>query len=569
MMIRKVAVALACACAVVFSLTCQNAEQAKAKDPLVRVGKVTIAQGSFDLFRNKIMRIYPVPLPYYFPGQRRPETFMAEVEAIWQHVKSDSLRNSVKSSLDWKWKELYFMSAPFFDLLNENLGFSDAELEARYKKDPEEYRAVTQTEDGKDSSFIPPFDRVKRMVADKVFYEKYPPDSAFIAGIDMHDHDHDENSIRNYWLYHVRSNPGEFFMRQFFFERNGAVYESEDQIYSGDGSKSIQSDDIDIIRSWVPSNRRNMRMKDLIEWLYKWQIFAEEAKKRGLTNTHEMKETLGWVLRVEHAAAYLRGEVEAKFAVPEMDQATRDFAELVVFDQMGRVGELNSMMVQSEVDNILKARVTVAVDSAIYLIRKSVGVSWLQEEYKDERGSDPVKLFAKADSLREAAASGEMEHTEAAKAAMEAENLFRTVAMEFAFTAEGRRAMTEMAKMLVDRYSNGPRPERFLLNQAIGYYRRSQVLDTDIDALCNSHFMVGFTYDELLGQSSLAEANYKWILRNASGCSLASDAEFMLLHLGETMTSIEEIRGQSIRQGRKVDDDEDDAVENVGENTAG
>jgi hypothetical protein len=73
--------------------------------------------------------------------------------------------------------------------------------------------------------------------------------------------------------------------------------------------------------------------------------------------------------------------------------------------------------------------------------------------------------------------------------------------------------------------------------------------------------MIGFTYDEYLKSYSLAEANYKWILRDAPNCSLASDAEFMLQHLDEPMTSIEEIQGQSVRQGRKIDFDDDIAVD--------
>jgi hypothetical protein len=81
-------------------------------------------------------------------------------------------------------------------------------------------------------------------------------------------------------------------------------------------------------------------------------------------------------------------------------------------------------------------------------------------------------------------------------------------------------------------------------------------LDTDPENLCNSYFLTGLAYDEYLKNNSLAEANYKWVLRNAPTCALASDAEFMIQHLGEPMTSIEEIQGQSMRQGRDVDFDE-------------
>jgi hypothetical protein len=65
--------------------------------------------------------------------------------------------------------------------------------------------------------------------------------------------------------------------------------------------------------------------------------------------------------------------------------------------------------------------------------------------------------------------------------------------------------------------------------------------------------MIGFIYDEYQNKSDLAEANYKWVLKNTPDCELSDDAEFMTLHLGEPMNSVEELRAEARRQGRKVD----------------
>ena len=169
MMIRKAVAVLACVCAAsvsIVSLSCQPAQSSG--DPVVRVGKVTIGQASFDAFRNKFARTYPSAYLYYFPGQRQAHTFMAESEAIWQYVKSDSLRQQVKSSPDWKWKEKYFKAGVFIELLGDNLGFTDAELMTHYKKDAESFRITRKTQEGHDTSYIRSFEDVKRMVADRV-----------------------------------------------------------------------------------------------------------------------------------------------------------------------------------------------------------------------------------------------------------------------------------------------------------------------------------------------------------------------------------------------------------------
>jgi len=552
-MMKRYVVVAALLCASAF-LVCQNSN--KVKDPIVRVGKVTIGKESFDTFRDKVARIYPSPLPHYFPGQRHPVSFMVECEAIYQYVKSDSLRDKVSASLDWKWKERYFAAALFFDLLGDNLGFTDAELEDYYKKNPETFRATAQNANGQDSSFIPDFNAAKRQAADRLFCDRYKPDSAFIARVSEFDGG-DSAAVQNHWIYSARSNPADFYMRRFFFEQTGEVYaDSMGQMYDSTGTKPIVSDDIEVIREWVPENRRNMRTEDLVEWLYKWKSFAERAVKLGLTTKPEYKEMLHWAMRVEHASAYLRDAVVQTLGDQTPGPAVINLAEMLVHDQFGRVDNLSRERVMSEVSAIAKTRLSVSVDSAIYAIRQSVRIDWLQDDLKDSKSASPAALIARADTLKDAASDADADPDAAAEALESADSLYRTVATEFAFTAEGQRAMGELAKLLVDKYNSSARKEKYLLSSAIHYYRRAQMLDTDQESLCNSYFMVGFTYDEHLKNLALAEANYKWILRNTPGCALASDAEFMILHLGEPMTSIEEIQGQSLRQGRKVDFEE-------------
>jgi len=541
-------------CAFVFP-ACQG----KVKDPVVKVGRTTIGKEGLEAFK-KVAGIYPAPLPHFFPNQRQSVTFMAECEAIYQNAKSKaaSINEKITSSRDWEWKKRYYTASLFFDLLGDNLGFTDAELEGFYKKNKESLRLTAKTESGEDSSFIPELDAVKRQAADLLFYEKYKPDSAFLATLGGQEYD--SAALQDRWLYHVRSNPTDFFMRRFFLENTGEAYaDSVEQMY-GEG-KYVDSDDIEVIRAWVPETRRNMRMKELVEWLYKWKSFSEHAAKKGMTaNNADFKNMLHWATRVEFANAYLQNEVLPKLPA-QNSVADTALARLTIYDQIWQVEELPEARVQLEIDNIAKTRLNAAIDSVIYGIRKNVKITFLQNDWRDDKSENPSALLAKADSLRDAAADDELDSDTAAAMSEEAENLYRTLTNDFAFAAEGRKAFNEMAKLRIDKYNSQARPERYLLNQAVFFYRRGQVLDPSDENLCNSFFMIGFTYDEYLKSYSLAEANYKWILRDAPNCSLASDAEFMLQHLDEPMTSIEEIQGQSVRQGRKIDFDDDIAVD--------
>jgi hypothetical protein len=435
--------------------------------------------------------------------------------------------------------------------LSVNLGFTDDELQKYYKRATEEFRVTVQTDDGLDSSFIPPFENIKRLVADALFYEKFQPDSAFITKLG--EQGQDSASLRNHWLYNVRTNPADFFMRQFFLERTGEEYaDSVQQIY-GEG-KTITPEDLEIIRSWVPENHRNMRTKDLVEWLYKWKIFAEHVEKKKIPAEPSYADMIYWASRIEHIYAYLNSEVVPGLQV-EASESDTPLAELIIFDQVRNAARPPLQRVQAEVDNILRMRFNAMFDNVIYNIRKDIGITFLQDELRDEKDADPIALMAKADSLKDTAA--DMPLSDAEPLFEEAEALFRTLSTDFAFTAEGRRAMGELAKMYMDRYSasSGFLHER-LLTTAINFYRRTQMLDTDPENLCNSHFMIGFTYDEHMKNYALAEANYKWILKNTPDCALAADAEFMILHLGEPMPGIEEIQGRSLRQGRAVDFDD-------------
>ena len=145
-------------------------------------------------------------------------------------------------------------------------------------------------------------------------------------------------------------------------------------------------------------------------------------------------------------------------------------------------------------------------------------------------GVAPAVLYRTADSLVTTGQSAA------------ADSLFSILANSYPFLPQGTAAMAEHGRFLTDsgRYMD-----------AIKAYRRYLLSDKKQEKRCNTMFMIGFNYGEYLRLPILAEKNYKWILKYIPNCELADDAEFMTLHLDEPMITVEEIREEASRQGKK------------------
>lgn len=533
-------------------------QQPQRGEPIVRVDRIILDSGSLEDF-TRVYRNFPASMPQFFPAARTPLTFMLESEAIYQFAKlapggsfraRSAVEDSIAATLDWAWKKRYYTASLFVDLLATNLGFSDRELEAFYRQNTDLFARPGTTEDGSDTTYLAPFEEIKRIVADELFYATFPPSDEFIADVTAHlqGADYDTMMIRNHWLYNVRSNPQDFFMRKFHEEKNGAAYTGDITQIFGDEGQPLNSLDVEVITSWLPQSHRGMPLRDRVEWLYKWKLFSDRATATGLaTNNAELKSTLHWGMRIEFAHAFLSANVVPNVS-DELSAADTTLAELIASDRLRFVVGADAR----DLDNVVRTRVAVAVDSAIHNMRKAVGVTFLAADSNDNRGVDPAKFLELADSLRDAAAES-FTQTHADSLVAESERLYGILADNFAFTSEGRSAMGELAKSLLERMEPTSFGGSRNFFEAITLYRRAQTVETDVENLCGSHFLTGFAYDEYMKNFALAEASYRWILRHAPECGLASDAEFMIQNLGEPMASIEEIRGQSIRQGRKID----------------
>lgn len=504
------------------------------KDTLARIGNSVIDKSQFEAF-EKATRIYPSKQNDVFPGKRSPVTFMVESEILSSKASTD-LKNKLSATPDWQLKKLYYPAQFFlFDNLAANLGSTDEQLKTYYNAHKDSFKTTIKAPDStkKDSVYTKDFAEVKEEIANKLFLKNNKPDSAFLKSLG--DTLPPANIINQNWISFVRSSIPVFFMKKFYKEDFGKPYPDSLSEIFGKG-KPITQENMDVILSWIPAERRDYYSnsegkRELVEWLLKWKLFAAHAEKSGFTKQSAIKKSLDWAWKIEVATEYVNKVLFPKAQSPKpIDTMMVKYA---ITDDAGTANlnpdtaELNRRFEAIKIQNT-----ALAVDSQIYAIRKKAGVTFLQNDWRDEKNQDPTKLIAKADSLRDSA------KTEAA------EQTYNTISNEFAFTPEGKRALIEVAKILTERQA---------YSQAIADYRKYLISGDDKSKFCNVFFMIGFIYDEYLDKPELAEINYKYILKNLPGCELTDDAEFMMLHLGEPMSSIEELQSEALRQGRKVE----------------
>ena len=503
------------------------------KDTLARIGNSVINKSQFESF-NKAIRIYPSKQSDVFPANRTPVTFMVESEILSSKASSE-LKNSLSATADWQWKKRYYPAQLYLiENLAVNLGATDEQLKAYYKTHKDSFKVTLKAPDSlkKDSVYIKDFADVKEDVANKLFLQNNKPDSAFLKTLG--DTLPAADLINQYWISFVRKNPPQFFMKKFYKEDFKKPFPDSLSEILGKG-KPITQEDLNVILSWIPVERRDFyssteAKKELVEWLLKWKLFSAQAEKSGFTKQPDIKNTLEWAWKIEVATDYVNKVLLPKAQSKSVDTLMVKYA---LSDDAGSANlNTDSARLHNKIEAIKTLKSTLIVDSLIYDIRNKVGVTFLQNDWRDDKSQDPVKLIAKADSLRDSAK------------AEEAEQAYNTLSYEFAFTPEGKRATIELAKILTERQS---------YSQAIANYRKYLLVGDDKSKFCNVSFMIGFIYDEYLDKPELAEINYKYVLKYLPGCELTDDAEFMMLHLGEPMSSIEELQSEALRQGRKVE----------------
>jgi len=513
------------------------------KDAIIQIGKKFITKAQYEAF-EKVNKMYPTDPGSYFPGFRSRTTQLVETELIYQ-TTSAKFRDSLKNSADWKLKERYYPAQMFLiDYLANTLGITSAEISSYYNAHKESFKVTVTKKDttkidsaktdstSNDSTYYRTLETVKNEIVDSLFVQKNPPDSAFNARFDSLA---DYNYRMDQYLMFVRQTLPNFFMKKIYAEVNGHPYpDSISEIFGDD--KYITKADLDVILTWIPEARRKLydtpeRQRELVEWLLKWKLFSSYARDHHLLPADTLKNTMEYAWKLNVVYAYVNNVM-----APQAEAAAKVDTAMVLYAMYDDNGytpfKVTDNAFSSKLLSENRQMTLLNLERAIMDLRKGTTISMLQSDWTDIKNQKPDSLFKQAEEFRDSSKINE------------AKDIFLTLTKEFAFTPEGLNAFVELAKL---------QTEQQLYSQAISNYRKYLMYSDATEKRCNTFFMIGFIYDEYLDKPAHAEANYKWVLKNTPDCELADDAEFMMLHLNEPMSSVEELRDEAMRQGRKVD----------------
>ena len=527
------------------SLLCVCHRGAPQKENIAYVGSTLITQQDFDAF-NTVARYLPSQPEEFALSSRPGISALVETEAIYKKARWSLNNLKLRHGADWQWKERYFISLQYaMDVLQGNLGFSTEQLRQYYSSHKDQFKGTVQydsTGKARSTAVVRPFDEVKSAIAEKLFLAAHKPDPAFLRRLDSADAK-DSNIVKTQWISYIRENAfRDYFLKADFKEKYGKSYPDSLKDLYGKG-KILSTADMDVILSWIPAYQRDQvknnpqRLMDFAGWLMKWKLFSEKAVSSGFASQPATQNMLKWAWRLEVAQRY----VSAKLAAQAKTGVAIDTAMALYsyWDESGNPGApVDTNALKAHIAKLTSQEVATNFENLIYQIRKAAPVRFSQATYKDEKANNPAQLLKQADSLRDTGNTAE------------AETRYRTLVSDFAFSPEGKKALVELAKVQTEQQS---------YTEAIKNYRRFLVIDADKSKQCNTMFMIGFIYDEYLDKPDMAEINYKWVLKNAPECELADDAEFMMLHLGEQMASVDELQAEVKRQGKKVEATETDS----------
>ncbi|HEX7511078.1 MAG TPA: tetratricopeptide repeat protein [Chitinivibrionales bacterium] len=531
---------------------CQKADLKNG--PVVKIGSTTINQKEYNTFLDA-RGIFPSPRGDYFSRPLSDMTFLITTELLYDKAASTSFAAQAKNSDDWKWKQMYYPATLFLRaVIQGNLGSFDKEIEAYYKAHRESYshlvprdtaskvkdtlhkKEAAKTAKVDSIKAYRPLEEVRQQVIEALFLEKNPaPDSLFRKKDPKDTTKIDSLGIRTQWLYSTKRTFQDFYLAKCYQEKyKSKLPDSLNQWY-GNG-KIITPADMKVIMTWIPEEQRGYYSNpngalELAKWLLRWKLFSEKAKKSWAEGQNDIKAELDCAWKLNVVFNYVNSDLTPK----AKKAAVVDTAMCVYacWDEHGNpTVKPDSASIAAMTAQYAQRMANMDLDNQIYQLRKKREITILQNDFKDDMSGNPATMSAHADSLRDTGKTDE------------AEGIYRTPSSSFAFTPEGMRAFVELAKI---------QTEKQQYTEAIKNYREYLVLSNDKSKRCNTFFMIGFIYDEYLNRPDDASANYRWVLKNTPNCELSDDAEFMSLHLGEAMNSVEELRAEAMRQGKKVD----------------
>lgn len=503
---------LAAVGSMLFLCLCNN--RAVQKDILAFAGSTLITQQDADVF-DAVARLTPVRQDTFGLLAMDPVSGQIATEIIYQKVHWNRVTIRIWNSREWKWKKRYLIARMYaFGILQKNCGFTDAALRDYYNAHKEEFR----TEDT--AGAVPPFDSIRLAVARKCFFSTYKPDSTFM----------DLSNPGNFRYFLTDAYP-EYFMKKFYKEKYGIPLSNTLKELRGKRS-IINERDIQAACPLLAAYERVAFEKDpvpFIRSLLQWKLFSEKAKATGFTTVPLVRKFLEWAWKVEVAQRWVNETI-----VPLVKNNVFIDSAMALYSYLDEGGTaavtIDSAKLKKHVSNLVYRQMVTKFDSLMYPILRARKVKFLHDIWTDVKCQDPVLLHKKADSLRDAGTIPE------------AYGVYSILALNYAFTSQGRNALLDLAKIQTEQEGNRL--------EAIKNYRRFLINCRDTDKRVEIMYLIGFIYDRYCDNPEMAEINYQWVLKNAFGSRQARDAEVMMQHLGEPMPGSEELQAEAKRQGK-------------------
>lgn len=495
----------------------------KTEHSLVYVGSTLITQQDADAFEF-VCRYAPGEQDSLGLTRNGRIWALIAVEAIYQQAGRGPENVMIRSGREWELKKRSYLSKAFeIQILQGNCGYTDAEVRNYFDAHRSDFRTITYSDAEKPctTQIIPPFDSIRGDVARQLFLSNYKQDPGTL-------------NLRNPRLFRMFRERmyRDYFLKKYYLEKYGKVL--PDSIRTLYGSNAlIDTGEIAVILSWMSAVDRDSYKKDpsfIIRCLLQWKLFGEKAVAMGYDSRPEVKAVLDWAWKNELVRNYVH-----KNLIPAVENSAPVDSVLALFsywdENGGPSARIDSVKLKNHLSRLALQKKALLFDSLVYRVRCASGVRFLSPDtWADGRVKDPAVFLREADSLRDA---GNI---------MQAQTMYTILTDYYLFTAEGRTALFECAKLQAEQ------PEQSRLD-AVRNFRRFLILDNDRGRQCETMFRIGFIYDRYLNRADMAEVNYRWILKNTPDCTFAGDAGVMLRYLGKPMPDPELLREEAKRQG--------------------
>ncbi|MGM0443603.1 MAG: tetratricopeptide repeat protein [Fibrobacterota bacterium] len=467
----------------------------------------------------KIKNLFPIQdTAFIFPDERGPESFLIETVLFWDDARE--YEDQIMGTSRWELLQTYWKGYVYAkEVLIDGLGATDDEIRAYFEKNANDF--ITGGQDRKEVSYMD----YRQEIAEVLFLEEYPPSQEFRAAYDSSS----AVPLDSAWLEKQKKDLSSFFLRTFYRDKYDSDLPDRMKVLVGK-NKLISESELSELMTWLPERMRR-GPKDsrypFARHILKWKIFAEKAESTGYADSKDAEKEREWFRKYVVVHHYINNVLPNKLG-PYRELVEQNVA-YAYWDKYGDPLSISDSVLYSEVlDSYSERMNAISVNKHIFDRRRSNSVSFISDKLNYFYFESPDSLYQVADSFATAGATER------------AEVLYRDLKEDYAFAQEGLDAHLKLAEQY---------KKKNLYKKAVKCYRDYIILSGRGEDFCNEYFMIAMLYGDKLERLKQAGANYKWIFENSPECSMADDAEFMYLHLGEPIPDIDELKAMNRRQG--------------------